>query len=252
MRPEGYVADPDNPGWWYDPKGDASKPSSWWQEPPKGFIPDPKNPGWYFNPAGDPNNKATWWHDATVKDEDAGAFAVWSAAQIAGVTECPKASIVLYWPLVFSALQSRNQASVRSCAGAIGTIAIETASRFASVEEAFWLSPEARLAYFNDTSQHAVYSGGPQYHGRCLVQLTHDYNYRAAGDAIGVNLVANPDAAMEPANAAKIFAWYWASRDIQSMADQENWTAVRRAVQGGTDGLPRLIQVATDLMKLAR
>ncbi|MBM2809903.1 MAG: hypothetical protein HW416_662 [Chloroflexi bacterium] len=190
-------------------------------------------------------------YDATVQDQVTDAFGVWSAAEIAGVTGCPKRNIELYWPLVFDALTSRGQASIRSCAGAIGTVAIETASNFASVEEAYWLSPAARLAYYNDTGQHAEYSGGPQFHGRCLIQLTHDYNYRAAGDAMGLDLVSNPDATMEPANAAGIFAWYWASRDIQSMADAGDWAAVRRAVQGGTAGLPRLIQVTTDLMNIA-
>jgi Chitinase class I len=251
MPPDGYVADPHNPGWWYDPTGDVSQQSSWWQEPPEGFVADPNNPGWYYNPAGDPISKATWWHDASVQDPTTDAFSVWSAAVIAGITGCPKGHVELYWPLVFDALTTRGQASVRSCAGAIGTIAIETASRFESVEEAFWLSAPARLAYYNDTSKHAVYSGGPQFHGRGLIQLTHDYNYRAAGDAFGVDLVSNPDVAMEPSNAAGIFAWFWEKHDIQSKADAADWAGVRRAVQGGSDGLPRLIQVAADLMKLA-
>jgi putative chitinase len=45
---------------------------------------------------------------------------------------------------------------------------------------------------------------GPKYCGRGLVQLTWKNNYKRAGDKCGVDLVANPDRAMEPTIAAKI------------------------------------------------
>jgi hypothetical protein len=45
---------------------------------------------------------------------------------------------------------------------------------------------------------------GPRYCGRGYVQLTWKNNYKRAGDECGVDLVANPDKAMEPAIAAKI------------------------------------------------
>ncbi|MCO5092005.1 glycoside hydrolase family 19 protein [Bosea sp. (in: a-proteobacteria)] len=42
------------------------------------------------------------------------------------------------------------------------------------------------------------------YFGRGFVQLTHEENYRKAGDMVGVDLVANPGRAMEPKIAAEI------------------------------------------------
>lgn len=45
---------------------------------------------------------------------------------------------------------------------------------------------------------------GPKYCGRGYVQLTWKNNYKLAGDKLGVDLVANPDKAMEPSIAAKI------------------------------------------------
>ncbi len=42
------------------------------------------------------------------------------------------------------------------------------------------------------------YGGGGRYHGRGLIHITHDYNYRAVGDRIGVDLVANPDLVKDP------------------------------------------------------
>jgi putative chitinase len=45
---------------------------------------------------------------------------------------------------------------------------------------------------------------GPRYCGRGYVQLTWKNNYAKAGKACGVDLVANPDKAMDPVIAAKI------------------------------------------------
>lgn len=56
---------------------------------------------------------------------------------------------------------------------------------------------------------------------------------------------------MEPKNAAKLFAWFWASKNINVPADRKDWTEVRRLVQGGSDGLPRLISICTTLLSLA-
>ena len=65
--PSGYVADPNNPGWWRDPSQDAARESAWWQEPPTGWADDPKNPGWAYDPAGDPNRPESWWHEGRVQ-----------------------------------------------------------------------------------------------------------------------------------------------------------------------------------------
>lgn len=176
------------------------------------------------------------------------AVGPWTNAEIASVTGCPLANVEAHWPLILQALADRNQHSARSLAGALGTIAIETGSTFAPVDEAYWLSPAARLAYYLDTSQHAEYQGGPQFHGRGFIQLTHDYNYQAAGDAIGVDLLHDPDLAMQPDIAAKVFAWYWWQRDIQEPANRLDWREVRRRVQGGSAGLDRLIRIATALL----
>lgn len=47
---------------------------------------------------------------------------------------------------------------------------------------------------------------GPKYCGRGYVQLTWKDNYRAMSGVAGVDLVADPDAAMQPAIAAKIMS----------------------------------------------
>lgn len=70
----------------------------------------------------------------------------------------------------------------------LATTEWETAQTFKPVREAFWLSEEWRrnnLRYY-------------PYYGRGFVQITWDYNYKKSSDILGVDLVKNPDLAMNP------------------------------------------------------
>ncbi|NP_001358722.1 Chitinase 11 precursor [Zea mays] len=50
----------------------------------------------------------------------------------------------------------------------------------------------------------------PPYYGRGPIQLTHEYNYRLAGQALNLNLVGNPDlVASDPVVAFKTAIWFW-------------------------------------------
>lgn len=83
----------------------------------------------------------------------------------------------------------RNQAAY-----VLATTEWETNRTFEPVVEAYWLSETWRknnLRYY-------------PWHGRGFVQLTWEDNYRRAGQKIGVDLIKNPNAAMDPNNAAKI------------------------------------------------
>ncbi|XP_024032794.1 endochitinase [Morus notabilis] len=49
-----------------------------------------------------------------------------------------------------------------------------------------------------------------RYRGRGPIQLTHDYNYRQAGQAIGVDLINNPNlVATDPVISFKTAIWFW-------------------------------------------
>ena len=70
----------------------------------------------------------------------------------------------------------------------LATTQWETAQTFQPVKEAFWLNEEwrqANLSYY-------------PYYGRGYVQLTWDTNYKAYSDILGIDLVNNPDRAMDP------------------------------------------------------
>lgn len=166
----------------------------------------------------------------------------WPSETISKITQAPLTAVGEYWPLVALELERRGVTSRENWAAAIGTIAIETASTFAPVREAYWLSEAWRrnnLRYY-------------PWYGRGFIQLTWEYNYQAAGDRIGVDLISDPDRAMAPTAAAAIFAWYWALArpSIPPAADRRDWPEVRRQVQGGSDGLERLVTIAEQLLAI--
>ena len=82
-----------------------------------------------------------------------------------------------------------------------------------------------------------IYAGdGRRYKGRGFIQLTGRANYREAGRALGLDLINNPALAATDLNAARVAAWYWDSRELNSPADQGNFLEVTRRINGGTNG----------------
>jgi Chitinase class I len=84
----------------------------------------------------------------------------------------------------------------------------------------------------SDFRADAVEASNPStYRGRGFIQLTGDFNYRAAGADLGLDLEAEPDLAAAPATSAQVAAWYWTvARDINHAADRFDMAAVNIAV----------------------
>jgi predicted chitinase len=77
---------------------------------------------------------------------------------------------------------------------------------------------------------------GERFKGRGYIQLTGRANYAAAGRALGLDLVNNPQLAARPENAARIAAWYWNSRGLNAKADAGDFAGITRSINGGTNG----------------
>ena len=174
-------------------------------------------------------------------------------AQAASVTGANGKNAETYWPKLWAAMTEWGMATAPVAAGIVGTIAKESGS-FAPVREAWWLSDDARWAYYNDTTKHAAYGGGAQYHGRGFVQLTHIGNYQAAQEAINrrmdweLDLVGKPDLALDGDVAAHIICWFFDAKGLAMLCTVEDWREVRRRVWGAygdTDGETKLKHAAS-------
>lgn len=91
-----------------------------------------------------------------------------------------------------------------------------------------------------------VYSGrmgntedgdGAKYIGRGLIQLTGKDNYKAFGDAIGEDLVANPQLVEEPRYAALSAGWFFNKRNLNALADVMDITTMTIRINGGKIGI---------------
>lgn len=175
----------------------------------------------------------------------------WTADRIAEATDCPVAAVTNHWPRIVEQLDHCGINDHMVQVAMAGTLAIETASTFAPVREAFWLDEAWRqnnLRYY-------------PYYGRGYIQLTWESNYQTYGPKIAelwgtspdqpdFDLAGEPDRALDPDIAAAVAALYFRDHGggaIPVAARAGDWREVRRLVQGGADGLDRLMTIAADL-----
>jgi putative chitinase len=78
---------------------------------------------------------------------------------------------------------------------------------------------------------------GWKYRGRGLIQITGRANYEYFGKQLGIDLVNNPELALDPKNAYDIAEIYWRER-VASKVDNFNDTEkITKLVNGGKHGL---------------
>jgi putative chitinase len=78
---------------------------------------------------------------------------------------------------------------------------------------------------------------GSRFIGRGLKQLTGRSNYKRCGDAIGTDLIANPEKLLEPVNAALSAGWFWSTNNLNALADKGDVAAMTKRINGGDIGL---------------
>jgi len=79
---------------------------------------------------------------------------------------------------------------------------------------------------------------GARYKGRGYIQLTGRYNYKRAGEALGLPLEKNPKLAEKPEVAAKVAVWFWKQRVRPNVDNFNDVTSVTKPINPGLNGLP--------------
>lgn len=98
------------------------------------------------------------------------------------------------------------------------------------------------------TAQQAGYEGradlgntvkgdGPKYRGRGLIQITGRANYAACGEALGLDLINQPELLEQPQHAAMSAAWFWSTKGLNTLADKGEFVTITRRINGGVNGL---------------
>ncbi|GAA0417113.1 glycoside hydrolase family 19 protein [Pseudomonas veronii subsp. inensis] len=78
---------------------------------------------------------------------------------------------------------------------------------------------------------------GWKYRGRGLIQVTGKTNYAACGEALGLDLINQPELLERPQYAAMSAAWFWSANGLNTLADQGDFVKITRRINGGTNGL---------------
>ena len=77
---------------------------------------------------------------------------------------------------------------------------------------------------------------GVRFKGRGLIQITGRTNYGDCGDALGVDLIANPDRLSNPDLACRSAGWFWNTRNLNDFADRDDFDSITYRINGGYNG----------------
>lgn len=78
---------------------------------------------------------------------------------------------------------------------------------------------------------------GVRFKGRGLIQVTGRSNYAECGNALGVDLINNPQRLAEFDLACLSAGWFWDTRSLNDYADDDDVWTITRIINGGLNGL---------------
>lgn len=92
---------------------------------------------------------------------------------------------------------------------------------------------------------------GPRFKGRGLIQITGRTNYTNYGSDRGQDYITDPNPSLlatDPNIAADCSGWFWATRHLNELADNDDLLTITQRINGGTNGLDD----RTSRLKLAK
>lgn len=148
------------------------------------------------------------------------------------MTNAPTATLDAYAPLLSVAMREASISTVTRGAAFIAQLAHESAEFRYMEEVADGNAYEGRQDLGN------VRPGdGRRFKGRGPIQVTGRSNYRAAGQALALDLEDHPEMASLPSVGFRIAAWYWTVRGLNRLADACDFRSITKAINGGYNGL---------------
>lgn len=128
--------------------------------------------------------------------------------------------------------------------GALATVRVEVGRSFKPITEiASGEAYEGRRDLGNTQK-----GDGVRYKGRGYIQITGRANYATYGKRLGIDLLGNPDLALDSKVAAKILAMYFKDRGVDKWCNSKDWEVVRRKVNGGLNGYDEFINVVNQFL----
>ena len=158
----------------------------------------------------------------------------------------PAENIRTNWPLIEAELVARGMGSNDCLVAAIATVAVETGS-FVPCKERGGIAYLTKLYEGRKDLGNVNPGDGALFRGRGDVQTTGRANYQKAKDETGIDFIANPDLALVPENAAKLFALFFRDHRVADAANAQQWELVRRRVNGGLNAWAEFSKIVQGL-----
>lgn len=83
---------------------------------------------------------------------------------------------------------------------------------------------------------------GVKFKGHGPIQITGRANHKACGDALGLDLQADPRLLTKPEHGTASACWFWNSRNLSPLADVGWFKTITRRINGGYNGLADRVQ----------
>ncbi|MEB3164412.1 MAG: glycoside hydrolase family 19 protein [Prochlorothrix sp.] len=91
---------------------------------------------------------------------------------------------------------------------------------------------------------------GVRFKGRGLIQITGRFNYRACGEALGVDLIQEPERLSSDVLACRSAGWFWDWQQINRAADADDVERVTYIINGGYNGFRDRVDKLTAAKKV--
>lgn len=144
-----------------------------------------------------------------------------------------KTAAAICYDALQDALMEQGICTQMTMIGALATVRAEVGFKFKPIEEhASGEAYEGRKSLGNTQP-----GDGKRFKGRGYIQLTGRANYTNYGKRLGLDLVKNPQLALDVRNSARILAVYFKDRKVNLACNRQDWVKVRKLVNGGTNGL---------------
>ena len=142
----------------------------------------------------------------------------------------------VYVPVLNTAMNRYQIVGSKRVAAFIAQIGHES-GQLRYVKE-IWGPTAAQTRYEGRADLGNTQSGdGSKYRGRGLIQITGRANYKACGEALGLDLVNQPELLEKPLHACMSAAWFWATKGLSPLADDGKFETLTRRINGGVNGL---------------
>lgn len=93
---------------------------------------------------------------------------------------------------------------------------------------------------------------GYRFRGRGIIHLTGRHNYTLYTRKLGIDLLTNPDIAATPEVAALVAGQYWVDRNLNKLADDGNFRAITKRINGGYNGYRDRVRYANKIHRIIK